>query len=172
MKINTICIVVLVLFFAACSNNDKKEKKEKVRSDQPVMVNVDEPVKDTVQAKNVTDRDYSITAENAYNDIFLDSLAMEKYITDHKLADKKIGLRIRSFYNARNYQYAWFSPGGFTEQTRFFWNQYDYAVTHLKATTLANSDFYKRAEKLVNQEEITFNKQDPNFLYAEFAFTE
>ena len=169
MKIKFIFISALLLFFSACNNNDKKEK---TRPDKPEMVNVDEAVKDTQQPKNVTDRDYSITAANAYNDIFLDSLAMEKYITDHQLADKKIGLRIRSFYNARNYQYAWFTSKGLTEQTRFFWNQYDYAVTHLKDTTLTNSDFYKRAEKLVNQEEISFNKQDPNFLYAEFAFTE
>jgi L,D-transpeptidase YcbB len=169
MKINSIYIAVLLLFFTACGNKDKKENPN---TDQPVLEDVNETVKDTKQAKKITDRDYSITAENAYNDIFLDSLAMEKYISDHQLGDKKIGLRIRSFYNARNYQYAWFSSEGLTEQTRFFWNQYDYAVTHLKDTTLANNDFYKRAEKLVNQEEITFTKKDTNFLYAEFAFTE
>jgi len=169
MKIKTICLVVLVFFFTGCSNNVKKEKPE---TDEPVMEDVDEPVKDTKEAKKVTDRDYNITAENAYNDIFLDSLAMENYISGHQLGDKKIGLRIRSFYNARNYQYAWFSSKGLTEQTRFFWNQYDYAVTHLKDTTLANSNFYKQAEKLVNQEEISFSKKDPNLLNAEFAFTE
>jgi len=136
------------------------------------MENVDEPVKNTTLAKKVTDRDYSITAANAYNDVFLDSLAMENYISDHQLGDKKIGLRIRSFYNARNYQYAWFTSKGLTEQTRFFWNQYDYAVTHLKDTTLANSAFYKRAEKLVNQEELVFSKKDTNLLNSEFAFTE
>src|SRR6185369_919831 len=100
MKINPIYIAVLLSFLAACSNNDKKEKKEKVQSDQQVIVNMDEAVKDTQQAKNVTERDYSITAENGYNDVFLDSLDMEKYISDHQLGDKKIGMRIRSFYNA------------------------------------------------------------------------
>ena len=169
MKIRTISIVILMLFFAGCGTNNQKEKSQ---PGEPVMENVDEPVNNTKQAKKVTDRDYSITAENAYNDIFLDSLALEKYITDHQLGAKKIGLRIRSFYNARNYQYAWFTSKGLTEQTRFFWNQYDYAVTHLKDTTLSNSDFYKRAEKLVNQEEIAFSKKDTNLLHAEFAFTE
>ena len=169
MNIKTIFIAVNVFFIAACGNKDKKGKAQ---TDQPEMENVDEPVKNTKQGKKITDRDYSITTENAYNDIFLDSIAMEKYITNHQLEDKKIGLRIRSFYNARNYQYAWITSKGLTEQTRLFWNQYDYAVTHLKDTSLINSDFYKRAEKLVNKEEITFNKQDTNFLYAEFAFTE
>lgn len=169
MKIRIICFVTLFVVIAACSNNDKKENPQ---TDQPVMENVDETVKDTKQAKKVTDRDYSITTENAYNDIFLDSLAMENYISNHQLGDKKIGLRIRSFYNARNYQYAWFTSKGLTEQTRFFWNQYDYAVTHLKDTTLANAAFYKQAEKLINQEEIVFSKKDSNLLNSEFSFTE
>ncbi len=169
MKIRIICSVVLIILIAACGRNDKKEKSQ---NDEPELVNVDDPVKDSTQEKKVTDRDYSITSGNAYNDIFLDSLAMENYITSHQLGDKKIGLRIRSFYNARNYQYAWFSSKGLTEQTRFFWNQYDYAVTDLKDTTLANSAFYKRAEKLVNQEELVFSKKDTSLLNAEFAFTE
>jgi hypothetical protein len=174
MKSRIIYITALVLFIAACSHDDKKNnnKKEQSQNDQPELVNVDETVKDAKQEKNVTDRDYSITAVNAYNDVFLDSVAMENYITNHQLGDKKIGLRIRSFYNARNYQYAWFSSKGLTEQTRFFWNQYDYAVTHLKDTTLVNSVFYKRAEKLVNQEEMTFSKKDTSLLNSEFAFTE
>ncbi len=169
MKIKIIYITALVLFFSGCVSNDKKENPN---IGQPVMEDVNEPVKNTKQAKKITDRDYSITAENAYNDIFLDSNSMENYLVNHQLGDKKIGLRIRSFYNARNYQYAWFSSKGLTEQTRFFWNQYDYAVTHLKDTTLANNAFYRQAEKLINQEEIVFSKKDTNLLNLEFAFTE
>jgi murein L,D-transpeptidase YcbB/YkuD len=160
---------MLTLFLAGCSNVDNKKK---TRPDQPEMENVDEPVKNTKPGKKVTDRDYSITAANAYNDVFLDSLAMENYISSHQLGDKKIGLRIRSFYNARNYQYAWFSSKGLTEQTRFFWNQYDYAVSHVKDTTLVNTIFYKQVEKFVNQEEISFSKKDNNLLETEFALTE
>jgi murein L,D-transpeptidase YcbB/YkuD len=169
MKMKIGYITALVLFFSGCTGNDKKEN---TNTAQPVMEDVNEPVKNTKQAKKITDRDYSITAENAYNDIFLDSLSMENYLVNHQLGGKKIGLRIRSFYNARNYQYAWFSSKGLTEQTRFFWNQYDYAVTHLKDTTLANNAFYKQAEKIINQEEIIFSKKDTNLLNLEFEFTE
>lgn len=168
MKCNSTLIIILsIFFFTSCS--DKKEKP--VEKDVEIE-NVDEPVKEGKAAKKVTDRNYSITPENAYNDIFLDSMAMERYITNRDIGDKKVALRIRSFYNARNYQYAWFTSKGLTEQTRFFWNQYDYAVTHLKDTTLANSAFYKQAEKLVNQEEIKFSIKDSSLLNAEFAFTE
>ena len=174
MKFRIIYAVVLGIFISACNNEDKnnKNKKEISQNDQPELVNVDEPVDSTNREKKVTDRDYSITLENAYNDIFLDSIAMESYITHHQLGDKKIGLRIRSFYNARNYQYAWFSSQGLTEQARLFWNQYDYAVMHLKDTTLTNTVFYKRAEKLVNKEELIFSIKDTSLLNAEFAFTE
>lgn len=160
--------VPLFLLLISCNNADKNEKQ----TAEVVIENVDEPIQNIKEAKKVTDRDYSITPEIAYNDIFLDSLAMENYISSRNLGDKKVSLRIRSFYNARNYQYAWFTSKGLTEQTRFFWNQYDYAVTHLKDSSLMNSAFYKQADKLVNQEEIAFNKKDTTLLNAEFAFTE
>ena len=46
-----------------------------------------------------------------------------------KIADS-IADRIRSFYNTRNYQYAWFSSDGLTEQARAFWNLHDYVTTY------------------------------------------
>ena len=158
-----------MLFVASCTNS--KKDKDSVTTN-PEIENVDEIEKDSTQAKKVTDRDYSITKANSYNDLFLDSLALENYISNRQLADKKIARRIRSFYNARNYQYAWFSSNGLTEQSRFFWNQYDYAVTHLKDTSLVNSVFYKDAEKYLNQENLKVNINDAGILNTEFGFTE
>ena len=160
--------VIVILLLGSCKSSKKEETKEA----NPDIENVDDVVKDTTQAKKVTDRDFSVTKENAYNDMFLDSLAMERYISNRQLADKKIARRIRSFYNARNYQYGWFSSKGLTEQSRFFWNQYDYAVTHLKDTTLINSSFYKQAEKYLNQEKIAVSIKDSMILNTEFGFTE
>lgn len=163
-------LLLAICLLAACKQQSKD--KEKDPGLPPEMENVDEPEEKTAKAKKVTDRDYSITAENAYNNIFLDSMAMEKYIENRQLSDKKIARRIRSFYNARNYQYAWFAPTGLTEQARFFWNQYDYAVTHLKDTSLTNTLFYKRAENYINQEKVIFNIKDTTMLNTEFGLTE
>jgi murein L,D-transpeptidase YcbB/YkuD len=175
MKMKPVYIILALLAMAGC-NNAKKEAATEEKSTNPEMVigeNVDAPVTDSAdQAKNVTDRDYSITKEEAYNDLFLDSLAMERYISKRQLGDKKIARRIRSFYNARNYQYAWFSSNGLTEQSRFFWNQYDYAVMHLKDTSLVNTAFYKQAERYINQEKMTASTRDSAILNAEFGFTE
>ncbi|MFN8290542.1 MAG: L,D-transpeptidase family protein [Chitinophagaceae bacterium] len=159
---------LLLLILTACKSN----KKEAPPAGNPEIVNVDAPEEKTGKDKKITDRDYSITKEDAYNDIFLDSLAMERYIENRQLGEKKIANRIRSFYNARNYQYAWFSSAGLTEQARFFWNQYDYAVSQLKDTSIANNTFYKKAESYINQEKITVSTKDSGLLNTEFGFTE
>ena len=169
LKINWISLFSVLLFLSCKNDKDKPPSPEGKKRD---IENVDAPEEKTGKAKKVTDRDLSITRENAYNAIFLDSLAMENYISNRQLADKKIARRIRSFYNARNYQYAWFSPGGLTEQARFFWNQYDYAVTHLKDSSLVSSRFYKMAESYLNQEKLVFNIRDTNMRSTEFGFTE
>lgn len=176
MKIKVLSILTLIIFLASCNNANKDNR---VKTKDTEIVDVDAPIGDTAAsatsttpAKKITARDYSITKDNAYNDMLLDSLAMESYISSRQLGDKRISQLIRSFYNARNYQYAWFSAKGLTEQARFFWNQYDYAVTHLKDTTLTNSAFYKQAESYLNREEMTANTKDAAILNTEFGFTE
>ena len=161
---------IIIAFVTGCSD----AKKEDQAATDPVMQteDVDKPIDEKEKKKNVTDRDYTITPEEAYNNMFLDSLAMERYIERRNLADLKISRRIRSFYNARNYQYAWFSPDGLTEQARFFWNQYDYAVSRLNDTTIANSVFHKQAERYLNLETMKASAADSLIRETEFGFTE
>lgn len=171
MKLQSILLSLFFIAFTACKPI-KKQEPDAGKEGVPETEDVDKPIDEKEKKKKVTDRDFSINKENAYNDIFLDSMAMEHYISRRQLTDKKISRRIRSFYNARNYQYAWFSSAGLTEQTRFFWNQYDYAVTHLKDSSLVNSEFYKNAEKYLNQEKVAVSTKDTTLLNTEFAFTE
>src|SRR5690606_9837336 len=89
--------------------------------------------------KPITKRAYYINAENAYNNLFFDSLALEKYLLD-KQPDDSITRRMRSFYNARNFQYAWFSPSGLTEQARGFWNLHSYHTTYTHDSLLFDKD--------------------------------
>lgn len=171
MTARNFLLFIIMMPIIACkqSKNDSgKQDKQPVKE----TADMDMPVDEKEKKKNITDRDYSINPDVAYNDIFLDSMAMENYITQRSLADKKIARRIRSFYNARNYQYGWFSSDGLSEQARFFWNQYDYAVTHLKDSSLVNTDFYKNAEKYLNQEKVAVSTKDTTLLKTEFGFTE
>jgi murein L,D-transpeptidase YcbB/YkuD len=75
----------------------------------------------------VTPRNTGINTGNAYNNLFLDSSAVEKFITQQKLNDT-IADRLRSFYNARNLEFAWFDTNGLNEQAYGFRSLYDYSV--------------------------------------------
>ena len=107
--------------FASCQNNTGVSNK-KQSSDT-------ENDSDQGTTKNISKRDYSINKSNSYSDLFLDSATMERFIAQKKLPDT-LARRIRSFYNARNYQYAWFTSGGLTEQARGVWNLYSEDSAH------------------------------------------
>jgi hypothetical protein len=83
----------------------------------------------TKEEKNVSAIDPGITKDNSYSDLFFDTTALTNFITQNKVPDS-ISRRLRSFYNTRNYQFAWFSSDGLTEQARGFWNLHDYVTTY------------------------------------------
>src|SRR5689334_17617522 len=103
----SILFFIPLIIFVAC--NDQPRQPEDV----------------TRKDKNLTPRNQSITPANAYSDLFLDSTAMEAFIKEQKLNDT-ITTGLRNFYNARNYQYAWFAGDGLTEQALAFRNLYDF----------------------------------------------
>src|SRR5687768_1485624 len=120
--------------------------------------------------KKITARDYSITPAVAYSDMFLDSIAMEKYISDSQLSDST-ARRMRSFYNARNYQYAWFSTSGLTKQARLFWNQHDYATTYGTDTALRNKTLQKKMDGLIAEADFNISSGDKSYLQTELTLT-
>src|SRR5690349_7895317 len=71
------------------------------------------------QAKFV--RDETITKENAYSDLFLDSAALDNYIRQKNIAGDEAD-RMREFYLVRNNQFAWFTSDGMTEQAKGLWS--------------------------------------------------
>lgn len=65
-------------------------------------------------------RDVTITPKNAVTKLLIDSMELEKYIIGAKLEDSA-ALRLRNFYNSRNFQFAWLTEKGLAEQTRVFY---------------------------------------------------
>ena len=116
--------------------------------------------------KKISKRDYSINASNSYSTLFLDSIAMEKFIADKNLSDS-VSRRMRSFYNARNYQFAWFSGNGLTEQAHGFWNLHDYVTTYDNDTTLRDKALQRKMDALIAEENLTVNKNDKSFINTE-----
>lgn len=68
----------------------------------------------------VVERDTTITAVNAFTNLFLDSSALADYIHEAQL-DDSLALLMQNFYNSRNYQMAWFTEDGVAEQTQAFY---------------------------------------------------
>ena len=68
-------------------------------------------------------RDESITRENSYSDLFLDSAALENYLQKENITGD-MATKMRNFYLVRNNQFAWFTSKGMTEQARGLWSLY------------------------------------------------
>jgi murein L,D-transpeptidase YcbB/YkuD len=142
------CTILLV----SCNNegNDKDGKEKK--------------------NKKITSRNYSITPSNAYSDLFLDSAAVEKLINEKKVPDS-IARRVRSFYNSRNFQFAWFSSDGLTEQARGFWNLHNHYTSSTDDTLLDNKALKKRMNNLISEDSISPSANNKNFINTEIQLT-
>jgi murein L,D-transpeptidase YcbB/YkuD len=143
MKKFLIYAALISNLIAACQNATTNPKGSDDKDDDP-----------TEEKKNVSKRDYSITKANSFSDLFLDSTAMERFAKANKLPDS-LARRMRSFYNTRNYQFAWFTSSGLTEQARAFWNLHDYVTTYDNDTTLRDKALQKRMDALIAEENLS-----------------
>lgn len=145
---------IICSFFIACNNNGQSINNSENKSEKE---------------KKITKRDFSITRQNAYNDIFLDSNNVEKFILEKKLSDQ-LSRRIRSFYNARNYQFAWFSSKGLTEQGLTFWNIHSYE-TASRDTLLKNPGLQKKMDDLLTDSSFSVSSSDKAMINTELLLT-
>ena len=77
---------------------------------------------------------------------------------------------MRSFYRVRNYQYAWFSSTGPTEQARGLWSLQ--ARRTDSATTDSLGKLRDRMDTLLQRDSITVNNNDSSFVQTELALTQ
>ena len=155
MKTFLFYLTAVCTIFTACQNSNSASSDEEDEKDGK---------------KNISKRDYSITKANSYSDLFLDSMAMEKHIAGKNLSDS-IARRLRSFYNTRNYQFAWFTTDGLTEQARAFWNLHDYVTTYDNDTSLRDKSLQKRMDALIAEESLAASASG-NFISTELTLTE
>ena len=147
-----ILIGVSIFFFSCSDQNDNGEKYKKK------------------EEKNISTRDLSITKNNSYSDLFLDTTAVSNFITQNKVPDS-IANRLESFYNTRNYQFAWFSSDGLTEQARGFWNLHDYVTTYDNDSTLKDKKLQKKMDRLISEDELSVSASK-DFINTELTLTQ
>lgn len=162
-KILLACTLISLLYISCHSDNDQKGSKTTGSGN-----NSNKPEKE----KKVSKRDGSINASNAYNDLFFDSAVMVKFFSDNKLNDTLIR-RMTSFYNARNYQFAWFSDSGLTEQASGFWNLHNYQTTYGKDSSLKDKSLQEKMDGYTQDEDgFIVSASDKNILNTELKLTQ
>jgi len=151
-------LLISLSFFAlfiSCNSNNSKQKEENKKEE-----------------KKISKRDYSINAANAYNNLFFDSMVLVKFFTDNKTDDKLIR-RMTSFYNMRNYQFAWFTNNGLTEQARGFWNMHNYQTTYANDSTLKDKNLQTKMNAFTGEEDsFAVSPSDKNIITTELKLTQ
>lgn len=136
--------------------------------------------KQRVDTAEETSPDISITVSNAYSSLFLDSIAVENFIST-EAKEKKVANYLRSFYNSRNYSFAWFDEDGLTEHAQAFWDAhnnvikqyydstiYDRALHQVIDTLLNDDSAYQLTQSQISLIELRFTKHI--FQYVQFAY--
>ena len=78
-----------------------------------------------------------------------------------------------SFYNARNYQFAWFTTNGLTEQARGFWNMHNYQTTYANDTALQDKNLQVKMDNYSAEEDsFTVSPSDKNIIQTELKLTQ
>jgi L,D-transpeptidase YcbB len=122
--------------------------------------------------KKVTKRDLSINSTNAYSNLFFDSMALVKFIADNKVNDT-LTRRMISFYNARNYQFAWFTNNGLTEQARGFWNMHNYQTTYGNDSFLKDKPLQVKMDNYSEEVDgFPVSASDKNIMNTELKLTQ
>jgi L,D-transpeptidase YcbB len=149
-------LLLATVLLAGCLNNGENTEGEE-SGDAP-------------KPRNVSSRDNSISKTNSYSNLFFDSAALVDYLASNKVPDS-IGNRIISFYNTRNYQFAWFTRDGFTQEAQGFWNLFDHYLTYSDDTTLKNKPLEKRMNRLLS-DSFSVSAEDKVFRQTEWQLTQ
>jgi murein L,D-transpeptidase YcbB/YkuD len=113
--------------------------------------------------EGVSLRDHSITKENAYNDIFLDSTAFEKFVASNVI-DDSVSSNMRDFYNVRNFQYAWFDSKGLNEPALGLRSLYKFKTDSI------NKKLDQQLDNLLLRDQ-TIDPSDPLIIQLEMQLT-
>ncbi len=116
----------------------------------------------------VANRDTTISVANSYSELFFDSLQLENFIANEKLHDS-LAMAIRSFYNQRNYQYAWFFKQGMADYATTFLNQQNDYMNYSGDSSIYNIVLQSSLDSL--NDTTSYNPPDSLKLKTEFLLT-
>ena len=138
-----IAFVLSCLFLASCKTKEKQQP--------PIAV-----------------RDTTITVENSFTELFIDTLALDRFVNANALHDS-VSNKMKSFYNHRNYQFAWFFPDGMAEFVPTFLSLQNDYIHYSGDSSLYDPDLAARIDSLREIKRI--NPHDSLILRTELALT-
>ncbi len=148
-------VITITFFFFSCKNISSKKNK------------------------NVAVRDTSITTVNSFTEQFFDSLNLERFITK-EVKEDSLANYMRSFYNSRNYSFAWFSEDGLTGQAQGFWSAHDMLVKQVSDSSLYDAQLHQTIDTLLSDSAFVLTKTQREetelrftkhfFNYLQFAY--
>lgn len=126
---------------------------------------------ETKVSQKISKRNFSVNKQNACNDFFFDSILLVNYTANRHLPDS-IARRMTSFYNSRNYEFAWFSSTGISEQARGFWNMYKYYSSYEPAKTIKDARFFSSMDSLMASTDSVWQDKQSKLTGSELQLTE
>ena len=132
------------------------------------------------QQPEIAVRDTTIKLENSFTELFIDTTALAGFVQSHSMEDSLVN-KVRSFYNRRNYQFAWFFPDGMADVVHTFLSlQNDYIhdsgdSSLYDAQLLAHIDSLKNRKRIAPTDSVVINTElaltEHFFRYTEKAYS-
>ncbi|MEP6465684.1 MAG: L,D-transpeptidase family protein, partial [Parafilimonas sp.] len=139
-----LCIFSLSLIIYSCKNHQAKKQEIQV--------------------------DNSINKKTSYNNLFIDSNAINAFISKYP-EYQKFSQQYSDFYKLRNYQCAWFDSTGMIEQAYNFMNLVSNAVNVYNDSSLYNKDLAKQVDAFKTDTSTVAVKTTPDIITTELKLT-
>jgi murein L,D-transpeptidase YcbB/YkuD len=120
------------------------------------------------KAEKVVAADTTITVHTSFNNLFLDSIQLENFLTKHN-EFKPFEQQYLEFYKQRNYEYAWFDTSGLAEQSHNFINLLSSSIDELRDSSLYNNYLFNQYNQITNN--TIHNETKDEILKTELFFT-
>jgi murein L,D-transpeptidase YcbB/YkuD len=121
------------------------------------------------QQPEVAVRDTTIKVENSFTELFIDSSALAGFVRVRSMEDSLVN-KMQSFYNRRNYQFAWFFPDGMAEFVHTFLSLQNDYIHDSCDSTLYDPALMADIDTLESRKKIA--PTDPLAVRTELALTE
>jgi murein L,D-transpeptidase YcbB/YkuD len=105
------------------------------------------------------ERDTSVTIVTSFNNFFLDSAQLKKFLSAHA-EFKNYKRQFTDFYKERNYEYAWFDSSGLGEQAGNFINMLNNTISNFEDSSLYNKKLYDAYNNFTNGSGVKHNHDE------------